>query len=491
MVKKADLKKLNRLYVGLYIRVSTAEQAKEGYSIGEQLGRLEKYCEAMDWEIFKVYTDPGFSGGNTDRPALQEIIKDVTNGKLDKVVVYKLDRLSRSQLDTLYLIEKVFLANNTDFVSMSENFDTSTPFGRFMIGILAVFAQLEREQIKERMVMGREARAKEGKWGGGSTEPIGYDYNPSDDLLHVNKYEAIQINELYDLFLKGVPLRRIEKIFDTKGYKHKHGTWTAKTMRSTMRSKVTLGFIKYNDNWYKGEHTPIVDEERHRKALAILDERAELFKERCLRAGTQTSYLGGLIYCKHCGGKYGKVINNHGRPKVNIYYSCYSRSKKMKLMIKDPNCKNKTWRMDALDELVFNEIKKLSFNKDYIAEIRNDKRNNIDDKERIETIEKEIENINDQVSRFMDLYVIRKISIDAVTKKIEPLEEQKEKLTEELEKLKNEAYDLTEAQTLELVESFGESLDKKDFAETRAIIESLIDKIIIDDEKVFIHWKFA
>ena len=149
--------------VALYPRVSTQEQAKEGYSIGEQIERLTDYCKAMRWEVYKIYTDPGYSGGNTDRPGLQEMIKDVEAGLIDKVVVYKLDRLSRSQLDTLYLIEKVFLANGTDFVSMSENFDTSTPFGRAMIGILAVFAQLEREQIKERMGMGKEDALDAGK----------------------------------------------------------------------------------------------------------------------------------------------------------------------------------------------------------------------------------------------------------------------------------------------------------------------------------------
>lgn len=122
--------------VALYPRVSSHEQV-EGYSIGEQIDRLTKYCEAMGWEIYKIYTDPGYSGGNTERPGLQEMLKDIKAGKVDKVVVYKLDRLSRSQKDTMMLIEDEFLAYGVDFVSMSENFDTSTPFGRAMIGILA------------------------------------------------------------------------------------------------------------------------------------------------------------------------------------------------------------------------------------------------------------------------------------------------------------------------------------------------------------------
>jgi site-specific DNA recombinase len=104
---KKDIPVRNVLRVALYVRVSSQEQADEGYSIGEQTDRLKKYAEAMGWEIYKIYVDPGYSGGNMDRPGLNAMIKDVESGVIDTVVVYKLDRLSRSQFDTLYLIEKV------------------------------------------------------------------------------------------------------------------------------------------------------------------------------------------------------------------------------------------------------------------------------------------------------------------------------------------------------------------------------------------------
>ena len=180
-----------------YARVSTQEQVKEGYSIDEQIERLRSYCEAMGWNRFKIYVEAGASGGNMNRPALQEMLKDIRSGMIEKVVVYKLDRLSRSQKDTLNLIEDEFLAHGVDFISMCENFDTSSPFGRAMVGILAVFAQLEREQIKERMNMGREARAKEGKWVGVGNSPVGYDY--IDGALQINEFEAVQIRELFEL----------------------------------------------------------------------------------------------------------------------------------------------------------------------------------------------------------------------------------------------------------------------------------------------------
>ena len=170
----------------LYIRVSTLEQAQEGYSVGEQKERLIAYCKAKDWLIADIYVDGGYTGSNIKRPGIQKLISETD--KFDLVLVYKLDRLSRSQRDTLYLIEEVFLPNGVDFISMQESFDTSTPFGKAMIGLLAVFAQLEREQIKERTWMGRVARAKAGLYHGGGKIPIGYDY--VDGHLTVNPYEA-------------------------------------------------------------------------------------------------------------------------------------------------------------------------------------------------------------------------------------------------------------------------------------------------------------
>ena len=119
-----------KLRVATYTRVSTLEQAEEGYSIQEQQDKLEKYCELKDWTITHRYSDPGFSGSNIKRPGIRELITAAKQGNFDLVLVYKLDRLSRSQKDTLYLIEDVFQANQVDFVSLSENFDTSTPFGK-------------------------------------------------------------------------------------------------------------------------------------------------------------------------------------------------------------------------------------------------------------------------------------------------------------------------------------------------------------------------
>ena len=126
--------------VAIYCRVST-EQQVDNYSIDFQKERTKAFCASKGWEKVTEYIDGGFSGSNTQRPALQKLIEDINQKKVDVVIVYRLDRLSRSQRDTLYLIEELFLPNNVEFISLNETIDTSTPFGRAMIGILSVFAQ--------------------------------------------------------------------------------------------------------------------------------------------------------------------------------------------------------------------------------------------------------------------------------------------------------------------------------------------------------------
>lgn len=494
---KKDIQARNALRVALYIRVSSQEQADEGYSIGEQTERLKKYAEAMSWNVYKIYVDPGYSGGNMDRPGLNEMIKDVEAGEIDTVVVYKLDRLSRSQFDTLYLIEKVFLANNTDFISMTENFSTNTPLGRAMIGFLAVFAQLEKDKINERTLMGKEARAKEGKWGGGSSEPIGYDYDPATDTLNVNEYEKMQILEAIDLFLKGVPLRTICRVFTAKGYVYqgrskKTHDWDPQRLKYVFANRVYLGYISHKGEWYKGDHEPIIDEATFNRVGKLLEQRSEKYAIHTKKTRTQSTYLGGMLYCKHCGARYAKQMGNKLKSGgYTHYYGCYSRSGRVPKMVKDPNCINKNWKLTELDELIFNEIRKLATDPDYIHSIRHEKNKESDSLNKIQIIEKEIKNIDEQISRFMDLYGIGKFTIDQVSSKIDPLNVQRKGLEKELESLNVTSDTLSEEETIEIATSFSDILDRGDLNEIRLAIESLLYYIEIDNDDVYIHWKFA
>ena len=463
--------------VGLYPRVSGHEQ-EDNYSIPEQIDRMKKYCDAKDWMVHKIYTDSVYSGSNMDRPGLQEMIKDCENGKLDMVLVYKLDRLSRSQKDTMYLIEDVFEKNGVGFTSMTENFDTSTPHGKFIVGILAVFSQLERSRITERTMSGKDGRAKEGKWHGGKWVPLGYDF--IDGMLCVNEYEAMQIREIAEMFLKGTPLRTIDRLMEQKGYKHKHGAWEPKTIRRVLSNPVNIGLIKHRDTWYKGQHDPILDKKTFDAIQKLMEERREQF-------GTtkpHQSLLGGILFCKNCGGRYARQGLN-GKQWV---YMCYSRSKKMKKMIKDPTCRNKNYRMDELESAILGEIHKLVIDPDRIDQLK-ENRPVSDASEKIKSITSEIAKIDTQISKMMDLYALGTIDLDVISNKVAELNSTKTALKKELDSLNvpNTENKLTNEEIRSIAELMKDDLPLED---KRNIVQSLIYYIEIDEENIIIHWKF-
>lgn len=287
--------------VGCYVRVSTDAQAEQGYSIPDQTAKLQAFCTVKGWENAKFYTDPGFSGSNLNRPAMQEMISDAMEGKLKAVVVFKLDRLSRSQKDTLYLIEDVFLPNEVDFVSISEALDTTTPYGRAMIGILSVFAQLERENIYMRTRIGMMGRVSAGYWRGGGKVPFGYDYDKESKSLIPNA-DAQKVPQAYDLYIKGYSCQKIADML---------GLSCEQLVRNILTKRTYCGYINYKGKDYKGFHEPLIDEERFMLVAAEMERRG---KENLAVCGNNKYYLlTGLVFCGDCGArmrymKWGKYL---------------------------------------------------------------------------------------------------------------------------------------------------------------------------------------
>ena len=153
--------------VAIYCRVSTVEQAEEGYSIDEQRRRNIEYCEKEGHEVFKVYEDRGISGKNiSGRPGLKELLQDANAGKFDLVIVWKLNRISRKLIDILNIVDTLD-KNKIAFRSLTESFETETPAGKLQLNIMGAIGEFERGTIAENVKMGMIARAREGKWNGG------------------------------------------------------------------------------------------------------------------------------------------------------------------------------------------------------------------------------------------------------------------------------------------------------------------------------------
>ena len=468
--------------IALYARVSTLEQTK-GYSIDEQTDRMRKYCEAIGKKDVSVYIDAGFSGSNMERPDLQRMIQDVKEGKIEKVIVYKLDRLSRSQKDTLYLIEDVFLKNGVNFESMSERFDTGTAFGMAMVGILAVFAQLEREQIKERMTIGREGRAKSGKYHGGWLSPVGYEYQEGE--LIVNDFEAMQIKEIFSLYLQGKSIYQITQEMRAKGYKHKYGEWIDRRVRGVLGNPLYTGKVVFGGKIYDGNHQALISE-------ADFETAAELIKKKH-KGSTYNAkpvhLLVGMIYCKKCGALYGHFTTKNQWGKYYNYYCCYSRKKPKASMVKDPNCKAKHYPVNELDTLILNEVSKLALDPDYMESLT-EQTEQKEEFEKFEIIRKEIDKLSSQRSRLIDLYGVGGIPVEELSAKIKATNEQMEALFRELDGLTQDGrIDIQEAK--DMVKNFSDLVKRGDVAELRNVLQCLIERIELGDDEITIKWRFT
>lgn len=462
----------------LYIRVSTLEQAQEGYSVGEQRERLIAYCKAQDWLIADIYVDGGYTGSNLNRPGIQKLMSETE--KFDVVLVYKLDRLSRSQRDTLYLIEEIFRPNKVDFVSMQESFDTSSPFGKAMIGLLAVFAQLEREQIKERTWMGRVARAKTGLHHGGGNIPIGYDYE--DGKLIVNPYEAEQVRKIYEWYLSGASLKAITDKLQDAGYTNKYSNYNSwSSVRNILENETYIGRLHFGDVVVDHAHEAIITEEQFNAAQILRGKRREQFGSHAFQS---KHVLTGLLFCGHCGGRY--YLRNTGK---YSYYACYSRTKQMKNMIKDPNCQNKIWRAQDLKPIIEEKILALLRNPQIAEELAAGKPKAAAPVSKNTDIERRIREIDRQIGKLMELYQQDDIPPELLGEKINRLYSEKTALENSIAPVEE-----TNAMPLdlvaELITNAAEIWDFADENQKRRILQSLISRIVLTDDQVDIEWAF-
>ena len=463
--------------VALYIRVSTRRQDQEGYSIPLQKERLFAFCKAKGWVVAGLFVDPGHSGSSLERPGMERLMAGVEDGKFDVVLVYKLDRLSRSQKDTLYLIEDVFMANGVDFVSMQESFDTGTIYGRAMVGILSVFAQMERETITERTLMGRAGRAEEGLWHGGGTSPIGYDY--IDGELVVNEKEAEQVRMVYDLYASGFSVTEITRRMD--GYRTKHGDWShTSTVGNVLDNPLYAGTVHFDGATGEGQHTAIVA-----PGVDMIVKNRRERQRRAEATGDSAFLLTGMIFCASCGARYFP----NKRPNGKVVYSCHSRAKKNKKMVKDPNCKAPHIPVEELDAMVEAEVLFLAEDPSRVDEIIK-KRAAGDGGSKIAAgVSEEVQRLDNEISRLMDLLQHDQlVTVEDIAERISQVHAERMKLVPSLRETVPRQYDVEGAKMLLHDIRFGWS--RLDMRGRRSFLMQLIDGIHINAEGMRIAWSF-
>lgn len=481
--------------IAIYSRKS--RESDTGDSIGNQIAMCKEYCERnyIGEEIeYTVYEDYGFSGGNTNRPQFKELIKDIKSNKFDKLVCYKLDRISRNVADfssTLELLQK----NNCDFISIKEQFDTSTPMGKAMCYIASVFAQLERETIAERVKDNMLEMGKRGLWTGGKT-PTGYDSESTMYLdeegnerkvvkLVKNEEELKLVKMIYDVYLKEGSLHKTEVWFTKHNIKSKSGILLEKTslkviLKNPVYVKSNESVLEYlrNDGWnvygqadgihgllsYNKTKSFTINGKSSKKVkdksewiaavsnvegviepdtwLAVqkqFDNNRDTFP----RLGkTHNAILAGKIRCGLCGGY---MIIQHGRiskktGKKLFYYVCSLKKRSQSTLC---NCKN--LKAEEIESSILYEIEQIAKKRDeYIKSLKdkinkNKKDNNIN-KRRFE-IEKEISFKKKQIDRLVDKLALDDDLGEILIQKIKLLKNENQELIKQLEKIDNEIKD--------------------------------------------------
>jgi len=454
--------------VALYIRVSTDEQAEHGTSVDVQKERLTAFAKSQGWSDIELYIDDGFTGTNIDRPALKRLIRHVENGKIKTVIVYKLDRLGRKQKDVLHLLEDIFEKNNVAFKSATEPFDTATPLGKAMLGILAVFAQLERDMIVERTTSGRRHRISQGIWHGGRV-PFGYDW--INGQLVVVPEDARLVQEVYKRYLNGHSRLAIAEWIASRS---KARSFDHAAIRDMLARPVYMGKLIMAGEIVDGNHEKIIDEQTWYAAQMETVRRAN-------GASPVGEYLlTGLLECGECGANIVHVkrkTNRGGKTYLYELYACRNQHVRAKDRT-NPSCRLGYFRRSDIEEFVMNTINQYKLDPHLLfVDTANDKPDEI-----INSLRQQLNKIISSLDNLYGAIESGEIKASRVSDRISRLEDERESIELQLDELDNVNIAVNHQEIIETVKLLGEAWDYLDIEERKSLLRKVIKKIVLRKE---------
>jgi site-specific DNA recombinase len=362
-------------WVAIYTRKSTDENLGGDFT---SLDSQREYCqafiksrEAEGWRVFPVdYNDPGFTGGNMDRPGLKHLMSDARQGKFQAVVTYKYDRLSRNTKDFLHVLD-IFDKQGIVYVSVTQPIDTGSSVGRLMRSILVDFSQFERELISERTRDKRAAMARKGKWSGGPPV-LGYDADEETKKLGANAIEAKQVRLLYETYLQTKSLSKAAILLNKQGLRMKK--WTTRkgnvhggrrfnkgNLDYVLRNPVYIGKISHKGDIHEGEHKGIVEPAIFERVSRMLAANGK--KNTSPNQDKHNFMLRGLVRCGACG--HAMTPNfAYSKGRKYFYYKCVSVGK-----LDKSACPTKSAPARELERLVLDRIAYLGKQKDVVNEV--------------------------------------------------------------------------------------------------------------------------
>lgn len=473
-----------------YIRVSTEEQAREGFSLAAQRERIEALCKAHGWELVEVYADDGYSGKDLQRPHLRRLMEHARQRRFDVVVVWRLDRLSRRQRHVLQLVEELFEPNGIAVVSCTEAFETATPAGKAMLGMLAVFAQLERDTIIERSRLGLAQRTRQGLWSGRA--PYGYQYDREAGVLRPSPAEAAVVRLIYELYLRGEGargwglrpiVRYLKQHRIPSPYARDPDAWTISTVRIILMNRTYCGYRKTRTGWAPAKHEPIIDEVTWQRVQQTLQGRAANYGTH-LRA---RYLLTGLAVCGSCGGpirgRKREKRYSSGKQWVRRYYVCEDR-----YTGRAPHCDLKFVRADLADQRVVEQIGRLSLLDP--AELRAQLAATLDRHgpdqvaRELEEAQQELRRLEQRIRRYLTAFEAAELDAPELRQRLSRLREERDALQARVAELEARLHVAQDAapdleELLEAVMDFPRLYEDATPEERRELLRTVCDRVII------------
>jgi len=488
---KADVKKVR---CAVYTRVSTSEQAEKDFSsIDAQREAGEAYIASQRHEGWSLipdhYDDPGFTGANVDRPGLQRLMADIQAGKVDTVVCYKVDRLSRSLLDFARLLE-TFDKHNVTFVSVTQQFSTTTSMGRLTLNILLSFAQFEREMISERTRDKIAAARRKGKWSGG--RPIlGYDVDQNSKKLMINQAEASRVRQIFDLYLEHGALLSVVAELGRRSWKTKR--WTTHkgaevggrafdkgTLYAMLTNVAYMGQVRHKEAVYAGEHEGIVDP-------AVFKRVQDTLRRNRLNLGADGrnkhgALLKGLLHCGACDCRMVHTASSNGRNRKYRYYTCLKAQKRGWA-----TCPTKSVSAPEIEQFVVDQIREVGRDPRLVSETLNQVRARVE--RQVAELEAEWDGLESALrqhhAEIRGLMAESGRATERTTGRLVELQERiqvaerlQAEIDEELERLKRTVPD--EADVRQALAEFDPVWNSQTPAEQARIMRLLVERIVYD-----------
>lgn len=515
--------------IAAYVRVSTDEQAQviEG-SIDSQKYRLKTFVESKaehssKWgKIVDYYIDDGYSAKDTNRPAYKRMMNDIKASKINMIIVTDMSRLSRSMKDFCNLVEDMKFYQ-TSFLSLKEQFDTSTAAGEMMLFNIINLAQFERRQTSERVSINFHARALRGLFNGGG-KTYGFDPDPiNKGKLAVNPVEAKVVKEIFDLYLEHISLNKVAailtdrkvpvKIHSFKNERHKRvGRWTIKPVYTILKNPIYIGTREINKknkskdqtylkSWQRYQEIEnalpaIIDKKVFNQVQKYLQENLTIEKHRTAKHTNRVFLLSGILRCAECGSP---LIGHaaHGRSDIYRYYS-HKQVSGEKI-----SCTINRFQADLIEQAVVNQLDKAIQDSGYLESIKeniirslNTNTTDIVKQKRIH--QKQLDQIEQDIENVFKVQISADSGSSAfhlAASKLTKLADQKKEISHKIDSLLVEEEQANNQNRIKKVlqnnlENYKRGFKKVSDIKKKKLIREFVDTLFINSQKVFMYTFF-